>query len=75
MQKKNKIPKRTPRDTCAGMVMVDHHEGPHPYKVVSVHFPDGGAAVTIGDILARLGIAVKHRDRLKITVRRLPGKR
>jgi hypothetical protein len=56
---------------CIGTVLVDKHEGPHPYEIVSVHFPDGGTAVTIADILSRLGLAVKAGDRLKITISRL----
>jgi hypothetical protein len=59
--------------SCAGTVLVDRHPGPPAYEILSVHFPDGGTAVTIGDILARLGIAVKDRDRVKITVSRLPA--
>ncbi len=54
--------------------MIDKHEGPHPYQILTVHFADGGAAVTVGDVLDRLGIVAKARDRLKITVRRLPAK-
>jgi hypothetical protein len=60
--------------SCAGTVLVDRHLGPPVYEIVSVHFPDGGAAVTIGDILARLAIAVKDRDKVKITVNRLPDR-
>jgi hypothetical protein len=59
--------------TCAGTILVDRHPGPPSYEILSVHFPDGGIAVTIGDILARLGITVKDRDRVKITVSRLPA--
>jgi hypothetical protein len=58
--------------SCAGTILVDRHLGPPAYEILSVHFPDGGAATTIGDILVRLGIIVKDRDRVKITVTRLP---
>lgn len=59
--------------TCTGNVLVERRQGPPAYEIVSLHFPDGGAAVTIADILDRLGIAVKDRDRIKITVARLPA--
>ena len=59
--------------TCAATVLVERHPGPPAFEILSLHFPDGGTAVTIGDILARLGIAVKDRDRVKITASRLPA--
>jgi hypothetical protein len=61
--------------TCTGSVLVEKHQGDPSYEIVSVHFADGGAAVTIGDLLARLGIAAKDRDRLRIAISRLPSAR
>ena len=53
-------------------VMIDHRPG-GPW--VTLHTPDGGAAVTLADVLARMGIPVQHGDRLKISIRRLPRRK
>lgn len=61
--------------TCTGTVLIEKHTDPPAYEIVSLHFADGGTAVTIADILFRLGLAVNDQDRLKITVGMLPAKR
>jgi hypothetical protein len=55
--------------TCTGKVLIDKRDGfGRPFEILTVHFEDGGAAVTIADVLAKLGIAVKAKDRIRISV-------
>ena len=58
---------------CTGTVLVDKRDGygQKPFEIVSLYFEDGGAACTVGDILARLGISVKSNDRIMIAVSKL----
>jgi hypothetical protein len=58
--------------TIQGNVMIDKRTG---CDWITLHFADGGAAVTLADILDRLEIDVKHGDRLKISIEQLPRKK
>lgn len=58
--------------TIDAKVMIDKRTG---FEWLTLHFPDGGAAVTLADILARMAIVVKHGDRLRISIKRLPRKK
>jgi len=58
--------------TIEAKVMIDKRTG---FDWLTLHFADGGAAITLADILDRLAIDVKHGDRLRIGIDRLPRKR
>jgi len=55
-----------------GQVMLDKRPAPYPggapFELLSLHFADGGTAMTIHDIAERLGITLESGDRLAITL-------
>ena len=59
-------------NTIDAAVMIDKRAG---LDWTTLHFADGGAAVTLADLFDRMGIPVQHGDRLKITVKRLPRRK
>jgi hypothetical protein len=72
-QKRTQQPKSS---SVIGSVLIDRRgDGDRPYEILSLHHADGGASVTIGDIVARVGLKLKDRDRIKITIARMPGRK
>jgi hypothetical protein len=58
-----------PRKSCSGLIQIDRRDTyGHPYELLTVHFQDGASAITLADILARLGINAKTGDTLSISV-------
>jgi hypothetical protein len=66
------------RGRITGQVMLDRRESPRPggvpFELLSIHFDDGGSAMTIHHVAERLGIALKTGDRLTITLSKTQAK-
>jgi hypothetical protein len=57
------------RKRCSGTIQIEKRDTyGHPFELLTVHFADGGSAITVADILARLGIQSRTGDTLAISL-------
>jgi hypothetical protein len=66
------------RGKCTGEVLLDKRPAPYaagvPFELLSIHFDDGGTAMTVHDIADRLGMTLKTGDWLTIALSKTPAK-